>query len=91
MIINSLPYWLPPFNLVVSIAALIGALVIMRKTSNNYALVVSTIVLVAGAAFQSNLMDLFMWTITGTGGRLLVLGLIVWKLTLIQHNRNSRL
>jgi hypothetical protein len=63
----------------------------MAKTDNNYALVVATIVLVAGSLFQANLIDLFMWTLTGTGGRLLVLGLIVWKLTLVRNNRNSRL
>lgn len=82
---------MPTFNLVVSIVAMIGAILIMRRTHNNYALVVATAVLVAGAAFQANIIDLFWWAITGTGGRLLVLFLVIWKLTLARYNTHTRL
>lgn len=79
MIANDLPGWLPTFNLVISLAALALVPGLRSGYSGAYraALGLSIIVLVAGAAFQSNILPLWAWVILGSGGRLAVLGLVV--------------
>lgn len=83
MTVNELPTFLPWVNLAVSVAA-VALVAWMTVASYRHATsgrvrllhvgkLLAVIVLVAGAAFQANLIPLEAWGAIGTGGRILVL------------------
>ncbi len=81
MTFNDLPSWVPVFNLVASVTALALAVPGIRMfgwvVAYRAALAVALVILTAGAAFQANLLPLWAWIVLGSGGRLVVLALIV--------------
>lgn len=81
MIANDLPSWVPTFNMVAAIASLILILPGLRSRgwvpAYKVALVVALVILFAGALFQANILPLWAWVIFGSGGRLLVLAIVV--------------
>lgn len=81
MTTNDLPSWIPLFNLLVSVTALVLVLPGFRYVgmipAYRSAMGVCLIILAAGAAFQANFLPLWAWVTIGSGGRLLVLALVV--------------
>ena len=88
MLHNELPALVPAVNLVVSIAMLVGAIVLTARRLHrsgrrsmylllDIALVVTCIVLTTGAAFQANWLPLDLWVAIGTGGRIAALVVVL--------------
>ena len=80
MTTNVLPTALPWINLILSAIVLVMLLVLtwrrmrsprrpLRILLLDWACIVAALVLVAGAAFQANLIPLDPWVVVGTGGR----------------------
>ncbi len=81
MTVNDLPSWVPVFNLVASVTALALAVLGLRFVgwivAYRAALALALVVLLAGALFQANILPLWAWVVFGSGGRLVLLALIV--------------
>jgi hypothetical protein len=81
VVVNVLPMWLPIVNLVISVGAFVFALVALLWSRDKslpaeritWSLFWSVAVMVGGALFQSNTIDLVAWTLVGTLGRLATL------------------
>lgn len=78
---NDLPSWVPIFNTVVAAVALVLAVPGLRSlgwiAAYRAALAVALVILLSGALFQSNIMPLWLWVIVGSGGRLVLLAIVV--------------
>lgn len=84
MTVNELPYALPWMNLIISVIAFMAITwILVRRSQGVRRLFINMTgwtaiaVLVAGAAFQANIIFLDLWVLIGTGGRLAVLVLIL--------------
>lgn len=80
MTTNDVPTWLPVFNLVASLAAMLLAIPGFRSgwtVAYRSAFAVSLVILLGGALFQANILPLWAWVLIGSGGRLAVLALVV--------------
>jgi hypothetical protein len=76
MITNVLPEWLPFINfgssLILVLFVLLLLLIGKQERRWTYAvLLLLGIIILGGAAFQANLIGVGVWTIIGTGGRIL--------------------
>lgn len=81
MIVNDLPSWVPIFNMVAAVTALVlavpGLFALGWIAAYRAALGVSLVILLSGAMFQANIMPLWAWVVFGSGGRLLLLAIVV--------------
>jgi hypothetical protein len=83
LIINELPRWIPFFNIGSSLVAVLLSLLLLYKSESKFdklmslVFLVASLILIAGALFQGNLLALWLWEIIGSGGRVVFVVLLL--------------